>query len=229
MPGMTQRKAERGRYAQGEANFNQIVQAAEKVLIEHGHAALTLRRVADECGLRVGHISYYFPSKHQLIRALLESLIASYQGDLAEIEAANAEDAEAMLTSLMIYWMKGNETIKTSRTFVEIWSMGNSDPHVREEITKFYSRGRGRFSSIFAIINPKLNETELDALAVFTISMLEGIMVFANKDQEPWRHMPQLAATAIQTAIHNAKNPDAREITALAARWREPSYRGGPK
>ena len=67
---MAQTKRARTRYATGVATVEQIIRAAEHVLVEKGHAALTLRAVADECGLQLGNLTYYFPTKHALVKAL---------------------------------------------------------------------------------------------------------------------------------------------------------------
>ncbi len=124
---MSTSRSRKARYAPGVTTLEQILRAAENVLVEKGHAALTLRSVAEACGLQVGNLSYYFPTKRDLVKALLQSLITNYQGDMAQIEARDAADWEAMLTSVMFYWMKENQTRRTSRIYVELWSMGNND------------------------------------------------------------------------------------------------------
>lgn len=56
---MVERKVTKTRYTSGRATIANIIRAAERVLAEQGHAALSLRRVAQECGLPTGNVSYY--------------------------------------------------------------------------------------------------------------------------------------------------------------------------
>lgn len=217
---MAERKPKSTRYAPGVEGFGQIIRAAETVLVEKGHAALTLRRISDECGLKVGNLSYYFPTKQDLVKALLERLMVTYQDDLGQIEIHDKTDAEALLTSVVFYWMRENQTRHASRLWIELWSMANNDPYIREEVDRSYGRGFARFQRILSGINPELSGDDLDAMSLFAISLVEGLMVFANKDQPGGRLMPQLASYAVTTLLDLARNPDPALQRSLAARWR---------
>ena len=213
----------KARYAPGLATFEEIVRAAEQVLVESGHAALSLRRVAEECGLKIGNLSYYFPAKHDLIKALLDSIIVKYQSAMDQLESIETRDPRSILEEYMFHWMRGNEDPRTSRIYTEIWSMGNNDAHVREELTKFYAHGQQRVGRILARINPDLSEAELGALALFTISTMEGLMVFANKEQSAWSQMPRLAAYATRSVLDLVETKDRRDLEALMSAWSKPN------
>jgi AcrR family transcriptional regulator len=59
------------------------------VLIEEGYAALSIRRIAARAGVRLGHLQYYYPSKADIVRALLERHLES------AIEAVESSVTEA--------------------------------------------------------------------------------------------------------------------------------------
>jgi AcrR family transcriptional regulator len=48
-----------------------LLEAARTCLLERGYANLSTRRIADEAGLALGHLHYYFGSKRQLLLAVL--------------------------------------------------------------------------------------------------------------------------------------------------------------
>lgn len=54
------------------ATRRQILDAAATVLRRDGHAGLSLRQVADEAGLGLGHIHYHFGSRRNLVLGVLE-------------------------------------------------------------------------------------------------------------------------------------------------------------
>jgi AcrR family transcriptional regulator len=220
---VVERKPKPSRYVTGQESVEQILRAAENVLVEKGHAALTLRRISEECGLKVGNLSYYFPTKNQLVMALIDSLMDIYQGGLAQTdrEIRDAADAEALLTELMFFWMRDNETYRTSRIFIELWSMANNDPQIREAVNRMYVRGHARFRRLLHVINPALSEDEMAAISVFAISLLEGLMVFANKERPAAAHMPLLAGHAVSAVLQVANKKDAARQQALTTRWRD--------
>ncbi len=54
------------------ATRRQILDAAATVLRADGHGGLSLRRVADEAGVGLGHIHYHFGSRRALVLSVLE-------------------------------------------------------------------------------------------------------------------------------------------------------------
>lgn len=216
---MSTKKVAKGRYATGVAMIEEIVRAAERVLAEQGHAALSLRRVAEECGLKVGNLSYYFPAKHDLIKAVLESIIEGYRDSAEQIEALTQTDPEKALKTYLLRWMRDNEVVRTSRIYVEVWAMANNDPHVREAMDRFYDNGRRRIGRMIAKLNPALPEDEIAALALHVISTMEGLMVFANKSHAESAHMPRLAGYTIASLMTLIRSADSHEIRDIAAQW----------
>ena len=61
-----------------------ILNAANKVILDKGADALTLEAVAQEAGISKGGLLYHFPSKKQLIQGMIESMIARVDSTLQE-------------------------------------------------------------------------------------------------------------------------------------------------
>ena len=202
---MPRTKVSKNRYAPGLAMIDEIVRAAEKVLSEQGHAALSLRKVAEECGLKIGNLSYYFPAKHHLIAAMLESIIAGYSSSADEIEARTATDPEEALTTYLLRWMRENEVVRTNRIYIEIWSMANNDDQVREAMDRFYSNGRARIARMMVGLNPRLTDEEAAAMALHAVATMEGLMLFSNHDPKAAAQMPRLAAYTVASTIAMVK------------------------
>ena len=54
------------------------------MLVEHGYKDMTLRRIARECGMKAGNISYYFKSKDDILLSMqsdFDVMIAAAIGD----------------------------------------------------------------------------------------------------------------------------------------------------
>lgn len=59
---------------------DKILQAALRVLGEHGYQALTQTRVAEAAGLRQGLLTYHFPTRTDLLKAVVEASKAQMAG-----------------------------------------------------------------------------------------------------------------------------------------------------
>ena len=55
----------------------QILRAAMNVFVRKGYTAATIPEIAKSCGLAVGTIYIYFPSKHELFISVVKSLIVA--------------------------------------------------------------------------------------------------------------------------------------------------------
>ena len=63
-------------YVEASVRGKQLVAAAQAVLIRDGVGRLTMRAVAAEAGVLLGTVTYVFPSKEMLLRAVIEDVVA---------------------------------------------------------------------------------------------------------------------------------------------------------
>ena len=62
-------------YIEASVRREQLVAAARRALTREGVARTSLRVVAAEAGVPLGTLQYVFPSKEQLLRAVIEDLV----------------------------------------------------------------------------------------------------------------------------------------------------------
>ena len=75
-----------------------ILNAANKVILEKGADALTLEAVAQEAGISKGGLLYHFPSKKQLIQGMIDSMIARVDAALQhELAQSNGDYVAAYI------------------------------------------------------------------------------------------------------------------------------------
>lgn len=190
-----------GGYSRGQEGYEQILRAALGLLIEHGYRALSFRRIAEASGLKVGHISYYFPSKEELVRDLLEAVIGSYQQEFDNIMHEPGITPEARLAEIITLILEDITTKKTTHLFIELWALSNHDRFVFDRVHEMYARARQPFNDIIAEINPALSDQERETLAVFISASLEGMTVFAGHEKPFRNRMPMLERLAVQSFV----------------------------
>ena len=191
-----------GGYARGQEGLEQILYAALNILVEQGSKALTLRRIASECGMKAGNLAYYFPSKEELLRELLNAIISSYEDAFEVIVHDPGASAEKRLEKLVVLILDDITTKKTSRVFPELWALSNYDPFVQERVTELYERARVGINELIAEINPALPADEREVVALFISATMEGMTIFAGYDK-PWRaEMPAIERIAVKSFLH---------------------------
>lgn len=79
-------------YVEASVRSKQLVAAAEAVLIRDGVGRLTMRAVAAEAGVLLGTVTYVFPSREMLLRAVVEDVAAG----IAEVLKSSADTGRGL-------------------------------------------------------------------------------------------------------------------------------------
>jgi len=111
----------------------QLVDAAERLLIDEGYAAVTSRRVAAKAGLKPQLVHYYFRTMDDLF---LEVLRRRADHDLARFEQAIAADG-----SLRNLWRLNNDP-RGAAFNIEFVALANHRKAIRAEIARYAERFR---------------------------------------------------------------------------------------
>ena len=79
-------------YVEASVRSKQLVAAAQRILIRDGVGRLTMRAVAAEAGVLLGTVTYVFPSKEMLLRAVIEDVVAG----IAEVLKSSADTGRGL-------------------------------------------------------------------------------------------------------------------------------------
>jgi AcrR family transcriptional regulator len=92
------RRAHRAAAARAEAvrpdRRHAILLAAEKLFAQHGYHAVTIRQIAEEAGVPLALVGYYFGPKHDLFHAIFEHWSHSIEARLAGLKAVRIDPAD---------------------------------------------------------------------------------------------------------------------------------------
>jgi AcrR family transcriptional regulator len=117
------------RQARSRRRFEDLLDAAERLVLERGVDALTTRDIAEGAGAPVGSLYQYFSDKEDVLLALaqrdMEEMDAQVAADLGEVELLSVESLvrTTMLAFVSVYQRR--------RTFVEIYLRGRGNAAVR--------------------------------------------------------------------------------------------------
>lgn len=169
-----------GGYQKGHETREEILRAALHLLVEQGYRAMTMRRIAAECGMKLGNLTYHFPSREDLVRALLEAVISSYELEFIEILQDPTLEPAVRLDYYCELVLEDLRTQKTTHFFPELWALSNHDPFVFERMHELYARARAPLEEIVAEMRPDLPPKKRTAIVVFISAAMEGLTTFAG-------------------------------------------------
>lgn len=202
-----------GVYSRGSDTVDTILKAALHVLIEEGASSFTLRRIAAQCGMKVGNVSRHFPRKEMLVQVLLEELLSPSEGLVRSGITNTGMPADEALALVIGGSLDEIQTKKMTHLFTELWAMANHDEFVAERVELVYRYVHGLIATFVAELNPALAPAEVEAVSVYISASIEGSTMLAGYGK-PWSAiMPQIKGIATRFLVNLAKT-----ITPEAAR-----------
>ena len=146
-----------------EEKRERVLKAARELIERFGFRKLTLEDVAQESGLAISSLYYYFKSKSDLLRAVAESDIAETLADIEKAAAAVPDPAERLN-------VVGLTLLRRMRMISRIPGISRSEriamfPELEPEIRKFKERFRniirgvleeGNSQGVFEVDEPEL-------------------------------------------------------------------------
>lgn len=204
-----------GVYSRGSDTVDAILKAALHVLVEEGASAFTLRRIAAQCGIKVGNVSRHFPRKEMLVQVLLEELLTPTVGEARTSLSRLGLPAEEALALVIAGTLDQTKTKKMTHLFTELWALANHNQFVAERIEMVFQYMHNLMASYVAELNPALSPAEVDVVTLFIATSLEGSTILAGHGR-PWEAMmPQLKALAVKSLVNLAKTITSEEVSGL--------------
>lgn len=170
-----------------------ILIAARKIFVEIGYAKFSVRRVAVEMGMSLGNLQYFFPSRNELMREMLEKTLADYDSDYAKITEGLENNADNFFFIIIDYLILDSRQKETSNFFFELWALASHDSYVAERMDLIYSNHRHQLEEYIKVINPNMSHKIVALRAVQIAALIEGMMIFKGEGKIQHKEFTGLA------------------------------------
>jgi len=169
----------RGASRKGQERSEAILDAAEQLLVDEGHAALTLRGVAQRAGIRLGNLQYYFATREELVRALLARVL---ERATARVEARMSVAGEPgrALEEALDSLLEEQRDPASYRLFYDLWALAAREPAIATEVRAFYTRYTHAVAEALLKAAPRLTRAESRARGALLVALLEGLSLFRS-------------------------------------------------
>ena len=206
-----------GIYSRGAATVDAILKAALHVLVEEGAAAFTLKRIATECNLQVGHVNHHFPRKEMLIEVLLDDILHSDEIREHEATLDSGLPPEVALYRLISFMFKDIASKRTTHLFTELWAAANHNPFIADRLEEMHREVHSVLTQHVQRINPALSQDDAATLALFIYSAIDGTTLFLGHGR-PWAgEMERMAPIATKWLVNMARTTTSDDIRKLPA------------
>ncbi len=169
----------RGTSRKGQERSEAILDEAERLLVDEGHAALTLRGVAQRAGIRLGNLQYYFATREELVRALLARVLERATARLEERMGTAGHPAKALDAALDSLLEEQREPT-SYRLYYDLWALAAREPAIAAELRTFYVCYIDAVAELLSRVAPELPRAEARSRAELLVALLEGLSLFRS-------------------------------------------------
>jgi AcrR family transcriptional regulator len=152
-----------------------LLDAAERLLVDVGHAGITTRRLADEAGVNHGLVHYYFGSNENLLVRALERFTERLIVRQRELYSSDLPFVEKWRTA-MRYLV--DEDVTYEKIWLELQALAWNNVGLRTRLARVNAEWRKVLTEAFEEPHRELGlAMPLDALVALVITFNLGVMV----------------------------------------------------
>ncbi len=188
------------------ATVDRILQGARRVLVLYGYSGFTTRRVAEAASIAPGNLSYHFPSKRELVRALIARLVADlskqYKAFLADTAVPFGQEIQ-----ILVRWVL-NDTVSEEpvHIFRELWTMALRDAKIRQAVDDLYDELMNNIVKLLLRSRPWADEGQIREFVHVLGLMSEGGNVLYGTRRS--RAVPYERIVEIALGLQDVLAPD---------------------
>ncbi|MFD6876233.1 MULTISPECIES: TetR/AcrR family transcriptional regulator [unclassified Streptomyces] len=166
----------------GQQRRAALLDAAERVLTSRGGSELTLRAVAEEAGVRLGHLQYYFPARAALLSALLDRILTTSLERVTGLTDARTNDVglDDGLDALLDGVLSDHDDPRLVRLFTEVWALAAHDEEAAAAVRAFYDRYVAHVASFVRDHAPEVSAADARDRAEVFVMLMEGSALFRS-------------------------------------------------
>jgi TetR/AcrR family transcriptional regulator len=152
-----------------------LLDAAERLLVDAGHAGITTRRLAEEAAVNHGLVHYYFGSNENLLARALERFTERLVERQRALYASDEPFAEKWRKA-MRYLVSEDQTYQ--KIWLELQALAWNNQDLQARLARVNEEWRAVLTEAFAEPHRELGiELPLDALVSLVMTFNIGIMV----------------------------------------------------
>jgi AcrR family transcriptional regulator len=175
-----------------------ILEEAKNTLVDEGFSGLSFRSVARRAGITVGNVTYYFPTKDDLLVELAGYIFDRWEDRFRRNLPSNLTGKMDIFLYSIRYMIEENKRVKSNRLLLEMSAMANHSTAVMRMLDAFYCKMRAWIEDMLADIAPNQSVRKRRLRAALITSQIEGLMVLIGPNRTIHKELEGLENEAIK-------------------------------
>ena len=168
--------------AKGRKRISDIMEACRTVLIDKGYTQFSLRNVTREAGMHLSNLQYYFRTREELIKGLIDYNSQSYLETYTERFATLPTQPHPRFLAVIDYLIEDIRDPLTRRFFIQFWALLDaSGAHTERLLNDMYAPHIKSLNEHLAGLNPLLSPGVRQQRAAMIAAMIEGMMLMLEE------------------------------------------------
>jgi AcrR family transcriptional regulator len=162
-------------FTKGEQRRQRILACARTLLVEDGYDCFIVREVAARVGVTLGNLQYYYPTRDDLLEAVIRAEFGRNQKEIATLSAGPRPPREklaSIVRHLIHVWAKDGGRVYVVLSLLAIHYDRFAALHV-EIYDAFYDG----LAPVLGELRPGLRPAELRRLARLVTTLVDGALV----------------------------------------------------
>jgi AcrR family transcriptional regulator len=158
----------------------EIVAAARQLVAMEGAGALSLRLVASSVGIKLASLQYHFPTRAELITALVEDMLARHVEAINHLREKSRKDPEKTLDIVLRwYTIDSSNDRENNQLEVQFWALAQIDETARSALTDYHNLYVAFLAELIQdAVSVSTNQATERAISI--ASLLEGSILFVD-------------------------------------------------
>lgn len=184
--------------AKGEGRIRQILQVARMLFATEGYSGFTMRAVAGRVGMKLGNLQHYYKTREQLLQAVLEHVMFSYDGHYLRLPGAQNGSTQKRFIAIIRFLIEDLKNPLTSGTFMELWALAERNKFAAEIMDKMYTHHRENIAALLKGVNPRLTAKERARRAALIATQIEGLNLLLARGKPKHAELKGLEDAAVR-------------------------------
>jgi AcrR family transcriptional regulator len=174
-----------------------IMQAARTVLMNKGYAQFSMRNVAAEAEMRLANVQYYFPTRSDLVRALMQDTQERYEASYRECLLKAPPDRHERFKAFLEFNLCDVANPETRRFITQMWALLDTlEAESGHLLNEFYEMDIAALSERVAEVDRNCPAAEVRRRATLLAAMIEGLVIVRGAHSSSPAEMKRLTARA---------------------------------
>ena len=155
----------------------QILQSAIHIIAEEGYGALTMRALSRASDLKLGALQYHYPTRDDMLRALIEYITQEYQALYDMQTRGNESQGLYAVVSIILAGNGTDDGLTPDKLWPQLFAMRAAEPLMKDLLNRLYQVYLDILET--ALENAGSEAPRPEALCL--MAMLEGVIDFIGR------------------------------------------------